>query len=265
MNYQTLNLTIDQRRVAYLTLARPDKHNAMDEIMLEELTHATKHLDLDTSLRAVVLSGQGTSFCAGVDLGWMRRNLPKPRPQRIAESKKLTMLLHQFSSLGKLLIARVNGQAYAGGIGLIATADIAIGVNDARFSLTETRLGLVPANIAPYVIARMGQQNARRCMLNAHFFHSDEAVALGLLDQSVSATELDATIEKEITEVLQCAPNAVAESKQMLKRLATMKHDETMPYTSELLADMWEHEQAQDGITAFLNKTTPKWVVAVNG
>lgn len=259
MNTETINLHIDARGVAYLTLARPDKHNSMNETMLSELVQAAQQLAQNSEVRAVVLSGEGSSFCAGADLGWMQNNFKLSRQERIDESKKLSELLYQFATFPKLLIARVNGQAYAGGIGLIAACDIAIGVSDARFSLTETKLGLAPANIAPYVIARMGRQNARRCMLNAHFFQGDEACALGLLDQSVPAEKLDEAVEKEIAELLQCAPDAVATTKKMIARLATLDSDEAIRYTSEMLADMWEKDEAQHGIAAFFDKKKPRW------
>ncbi len=259
MSYQTINLTIEARGIARITLARPDKHNCMNAAMLDELTRVAKQVDQDATVRAVVLSGQGSSFCAGADLDWMRNNLQQPRQQRIAESKKLTELLHQFKIISKLLIARVNGQAYAGGIGLIAVCDIAIGVRAARFSLTETKLGLAPANLSSYVVARMGRQNARRCMLNAHVFHADEAVALGLLDKAVPAEQLDESVQQELTELLNCAPQAVATTKQLLARIATLNDAESKQYTSELLADMWEHAEAKEGINAFFEKRKPQW------
>lgn len=262
-SYQTIALTTDPRGIARLDLARPEKHNSMDAQMLHELTHAAKQLHQDDAVRAVVLSGQGSSFCAGADLQWMRANLDLSRAQRIQESNKLTTLLQTFTTLSKFLIARVNGQAYAGGIGLIATCDLAIGTTQARFSLTETRLGLAPANIAPYVIARMGAQNARRTMLNAHTFYGEEAAALGLLDIAVDAAELDNAVDRELTELLNCDPSAIATTKKMLAHLAHEKMDaaQTSRYTSQLLADMWEQDAAKEGITAFFAKRKPNWAI----
>ena len=260
MNYQTLSLNIDRRGIAYLHLARPDKHNSMDSTMLNELARAAESLDQNQSVRAVVLSGQGDSFCAGADLGWMRQNLDQGRQERIAQSRRLAELLEQFGRLSKLLIARVNGQAYGGGIGLISVCDIAIGVSSARFSLTEVKLGLAPANISPYVINRIGKRNARRCMLNAHFFKGNEAVTLGLLDKSVAPDELDNAVENEITELLNCAPNAVARTKKLIDRIDALDPEETMVYTSELLAELWEGDEAREGVSAFFEKRKPGWV-----
>ncbi len=259
MTYQTLDLSIDRRGIAYLNLARPQQHNAMNATMLGELAHCAADLEQNPAVRAVVLGGRGASFCAGADLGWMRDNLDRPRAQRLTESAKLTEVLRRLAALSKLLIAKVGGSAYAGGIGLIAVCDIAIGVPEARFCLTETKLGLAPANIASHVIARMGWQNSRRCMLNAHFFDADEAVALGLLDKLSRPEHLDAAVEKEITELLNCAPGAVAASKKLLHQLPAMDESAAATHTAVLLADLWQHPEAQAGITAFFAKQKPPW------
>ncbi|MDA8007155.1 MAG: enoyl-CoA hydratase-related protein [Gammaproteobacteria bacterium] len=258
MSHQTIDLQIDERGVAYLHMARAEKHNALSARMLDELTDAACDLDGRAEVRAVVLGGRGASFCAGADLGWMRGNLARGREERIAESRRFSKLLRAFDGISKLLVARVHGPAYAGGAGLVAVCDIAIGAREARFSLTETRLGLAPANIAPAIIARIGAHNARRCMLNAHFFNGDEAAALGLLDKSVPANELDAAVESEIAELLQCAPGAVATSKQLIKRVAANQADEDA--CAELLAEIWEREEAKEGIAAFFEKRPAKWM-----
>ncbi|MGR3985056.1 MAG: enoyl-CoA hydratase-related protein [Gammaproteobacteria bacterium] len=259
MSGKTIDLQTDARGVAYLNMARAGKHNALNARMLEELTAAIRDLEGRAEVRAVVLSGRGKSFCAGADLDWMRENLTRARETRIAESRKLGELLRAFDRISKLLVARVGGDAYGGGIGLIAVCDIAIGARGARFRLSEARLGLAPANIAPAVIARIGRRNARRCMLNAHSFGAEEAVSLGLLDKAVPASQLDAAVESEIAELLQCAPGAVAAGKKLIRRVLEMKDADSAAYGGELLADIWEREEAKEGIAAFFEKRAAKW------
>ncbi len=261
MNYETLQVEIDSRGIATFLLNRPHKHNAMSAEMMAEILSATALLHNSNEVRAVILSGAGKSFCAGADLGWMQDNFNRNREQRIAQSEILGKMLKQLNQLNKPLIARVNGQAFAGGIGLISVCDIAIGVQDALFSVTETRLGLTPANISPYLIARIGVKNARRCFLNAHFFKGDEAVTLGLLDKAVSAEQLDQAIELEIGELLNCAPEAVALTKDLINTVSTHDPEQIRQYTAQLLADCWEGQEAQSGIRNFFEKKPPPWKI----
>ena len=259
MQYESIDLTTDPRSIATITLNRPDKHNAMNAAMMEELLHVAFALNKDSSVRGVVLTGAGESFCAGADLGWMRDNFARSREERIAESEILADMLQALDDLDKPLIGRVNGQSYAGGIGLLAVCDITIGVPNARFSVTEVRLGLTPANISRYLISRIGVRNARRTFLNAHFFKGEEAYRLGLLDKVVPADQLDAAVEAEIKELLACAPEAVAITKNLIKTVADDTED-TREYTTALLADCWEGEAAQSGITAFFDRKPAPWM-----
>lgn len=258
-NYTTINVDTDHRGIATMTLNRPEKHNAMSSKMMSEIRHATATLQQDALVRAVVLTGAGKSFCAGADLGWMKANFERNRAQRIAESEVLGAMLDELNQLNKPLIAKVNGQAYAGGIGLISVCDIAIGVPQAMFSVTEARLGLTPANISPYLIAKMGVNNARRTFLNAHFFKGEEAVTLGLLNKVVDLEQMDAAVEQEITELLSCAPGAVAITKELIRYVTSHDPKEVRQYTSTLLADCWEGDEAQSGIQAFFDKKPSPW------
>jgi methylglutaconyl-CoA hydratase len=261
MKYQTINVDIDSRGIATLLLNRPHKHNAMSAEMMAEIRSATAVLRDNETIRGVILTGAGKSFCAGADLGWMQDNFHRNRQQRIAQSEVLGQMLDELNSLNKLVIARVNGQAFAGGIGLISACDIAIGVSDALFSVTETRLGLTPANISPYLIGRIGASNARRCFLNAHFFRGIEAAKLGLLDKVVAADDLDQAVEQEIEELLACAPQAVAMTKSLIDFVRTRNSDETRQHSAELLADCWEGKEAQSGIGCFFDKMSPPWKI----
>ncbi len=227
--------------------------------MMAEITQAAENLDKDHTVRAVILAGEGKSFCAGADLGWMQDNFHRSREERIAESEKLAIMLGALNRLGKPLIGRVHGQAYAGGVGLISVCDIAIGVKKARFSVTEVRLGLTPANISPFLIDCIGVKNARRTFLNAHFFEGEEALNIGLLDKVVDTMDLDEAVEIEVKEALDCAPEAVAMTKKLIQFVSQNDKEKVRSYTAELLADCWEGEEAQGGITAFFDKKAMPW------
>lgn len=260
MDYQDISLDIDARNIATITLNREEKHNAMGSQMMRELNSACAEISVNSEIRAVVLTGAGQkSFSAGADLGWMKANFEKNREQRIIESALLADTLEALNSLNKVTIARVNGQAYAGGVGLIAACDIAISVNAARFSLTETRLGLTPANISPYLVERLGVSNSRRILLNAHLFDAEEAVQLGLVHKSVEAEDLDNAVESEIKSCLSCAPGAISMTKELIRKVSEQTADQNKNYTARMLADAWETDEAQAGIGSFFNKQSPPW------
>ncbi len=260
MSYEHIKLEIDSRNIATVTLNREEKHNAMGSQMMKELHSACNEVSANTAIRAVVLTGSGQkSFSAGADLGWMKANFEKNREQRIVESALLADTLEVLNSLNKITIARINGQAYAGGVGLIAVCDIAISVNTARFSLTETRLGLTPANISPYLVQRLGVSNSRRILLNAHFFGADEAVQLGLIHKSVEPEYLDDAIESEIKSCLACAPGAISMTKELIRIVSEQTPEQNKGYTAKMLADAWETDEAQAGIGGFFNKQLPPW------
>lgn len=261
--YATLQFSIDARQVAYLTLNRPETHNALNAQLIADLRAAIAWLRQTNQerplIRAVVLSGVGKTFCAGGDLGWMQENIHKTRVQRIAQSATLALLLRELNDLPMPLIGRINGPAYGGGVGMISVCDIAIAVDSGVYSLSETRLGLLAANISPYVVARMGEANARRTFLTARRMSAAEAQRLNLLSAVVPAAELDAAIESELADLLQCAPGAVAATKQLIAYVNTHDLDTSAIYTADKLADAWETDEGKEGITAFLNKQTPSW------
>ena len=255
----TLTLTTDPRGIATLTLARPDKHNAMSAQMIADLTEAAARLGADPSVRAVVLTGAGASFCAGGDLRWMQQQMQADDATRAAEAKKLAMMLKALNELPKPLIGRINGQAFGGGIGLISVCDVAIGSDTARFGLTETRLGLIPATIGPYVVARMGEARARRVFMSARLFDAAEAVDLGLLARAVAPADLDAAVEAEVTPYLSCAPGAVAEAKALVRALGPVISDSLIDQTIAALVRRWQSDEAAHGVAAFFARTPPDW------
>jgi len=229
--------------------------------MIAELTEAARFIDSSPDIRLAVLTGAGESFCAGGDLKWMKSNFGKPRAQMVAESAGLATMLATMNGLSKLLIGRINGQAYGGGVGMISVCDIAIASDDARFCLTEVTLGLTPANISPYVVARMGKSNARRTFLNARPFSAAQAVDLGLVHDCVETAELDAAVTKEIDYALRCAPGAVAATKAMIDYVGSHDAATNQLYTADRLADAWETEEGQEGVRCFFDKTSPGWKV----
>ncbi len=257
--FDTIKLEVDPRGVGRLTLNRPDTHNALSARMIGELTEAARIIDSSPDIRLAVLTGEGESFCTGGDLKWMKSNFGKPRAQMVAESAGLATMLAAMDSMSKLLIGRINGQAYGGGVGMVSVCDIVIASDSAKFCLTEVTLGLTPANISPYVVARMGKSNARRTFLNARPFAGQKAVDLGLVHESVSPDLLDTTIDKEIEYALRCAPGAVAATKAMIDYVSN--HDSTTNrlYTADRLADAWETDEGQEGVKCFFAKEKASW------
>lgn len=255
----TIHIEQDDRGVAVLALTRPEKHNAMSAEMIAELTDAAERLGADDSVRVVVLTGTGLSFCAGGDLGWMKEQMSASRAERIREARKLADMLRAFNELPKPLIGRVQGNAFGGGVGLIAVCDVAIAAEGAKLGLTETRLGLIPATISPYVIARMGEAMARRVFMSGRIFEAAEGKALGLLAKSVIPEHLDLAVEAEIKPYLAAAPSAVAAAKALARSLGPVIDDAVISRTIDALADTWETPAALEGISAFFEKRKPIW------
>ena len=249
--FETLDLVVDQRGVATLTLDRPEKHNAMSGAMIAELTEAAAHLGADEAVRVVVLTGAGKSFCAGGDLGWMKAQMEADGEPRVAEATKLAMMLKALNELDKPLVGRVQGNAFGGGVGLISVCDVAVGVDRVKLGLTETRLGLIPATIGPYVVARMGEGMARRVFMSSRVFGAAEAVSLGLLAKAVPEGDLDAAVEAEVAPYLECKPGAVAAAKRLARRLGPDLGDAVIAETIEALRVQWESEEALEGVEGF--------------
>jgi methylglutaconyl-CoA hydratase len=260
MPYQTISISHDPRGVATLTLDRPDKHNAMNAAMIADLTAAATDLATDTAVRAVILTGAGRSFCAGGDLAWMREQQSATRARRIAEATKLALMLKALNELPKPLIGRVQGQAFGGGMGMMSVCDVTIAAIGPKFGFTEARLGLIPATISPYVVARMGLARAREVFASARLFGAEEAVRLGLATHAVAPEDLDTAVEAEIAPYLTAAPGAVAASKAVLFRLAKPIDEATIAMTAEALADQWETDEAAQGIAAFFAREPAPWV-----
>lgn len=259
--FETIRIETDARGVATLRLNRPERHNALSALMIDELTVATAALGRDTTVRVVVLTGIGKSFCAGGDLNWMREQMGADAATRTKAAKSIAMMLQALNTLPKPLIGRVQGNAFGGGVGLACVCDVVVADETAMFGLTETRLGLIPATIGPYVIARLGEAKARRVFMSSRRFDCAEAVDLGIVARAVSADTLDKTVEDEITPYLSCAPGAVAEAKALARRLGPVIDDAVIADSVAALVTRWESVEAQQGIDAFFDKSKPDWVV----
>lgn len=259
--FETITIDVDWRGVATLTLAREAKHNALSALMLAELTQAAADLATDDAVRVVILAAAGKTFCAGGDLGWMQEQMGMDSATRAAEAGKLATMLGALNRLPKPLIGRLHGNAFGGGVGMAAVCDVAVGVDGLKMALTETKLGIIPATIGPYVIARMGEGRARRVFMSGRVFDAAEAVELGLLARAVPEAELDAAVEREVVPYLACAPGAVAAAKKLAQDLGGAATEEAVAMSIAALAARWETQEAAEGIGAFFEKRRAAWVV----
>ncbi|WP_108783764.1 crotonase/enoyl-CoA hydratase family protein [Pontivivens insulae] len=260
MTFTTLDLSVASDGIATLRLNRPEKHNALSEQMIGELTEAANALNDDDAIRVVILTGAGRSFCAGGDLGWMKSQFAADRAGRMASARALAGMLHTLNTLRKPLIGQINGAAFGGGVGMASVCDVAIAAESAMFGLTETRLGLIPATISPYVLARMGEGKARRVFMSARRFGADEARALDLVARVVPDQDLEATVRAEAEDYLKVSPAAVASAKALARRLGPAIDEHVIEMTANALADTWESPDAQAGISAFFDRVDPPWV-----
>jgi len=255
-------LTVDVREaVALVALARPEVHNAFDDTLIAELTRVLEALDSDASVRAVVLLGHGRSFCAGADLNWMKRMAGYGRAENLADATALAAMLKTLHRLSKPTIARVHGSVFGGGVGLVACCDIAFAAHDATFSLSETKLGLIPATIGPYVVEAMGARHARRYFLSAERFTAAEAFRIGLVHDICPIDELDGRINELLGALLVAGPRAQAEAKALIRAVAAQPiSDAVIADTAARIARVRGSPEGKEGVAAFLEKRPPAWV-----
>ena len=247
---------------ATITLDRAGVHNAFDDVLIADLTRALEECDGDPGVRAVVLTGSGASFSAGADLNWMRGMAAASEQDNLADSLRLARLMRTLNFLAKPTIARVNGSAYGGGVGLVACCDLAIGVEGAKFSLSEVKLGLVPAVISPYVVGAIGVRQARRLFTSGEVFDAATAMRIGLLHEVVAADLLDESVERALHFLAKGGPLAQAEAKQLALRVAGMTRESAERIDEEnaaLIARLRVSAEGQKGLAAFLDKRAPDW------
>lgn len=263
MTESNLLLSTDPRGVATLTMNRPAVHNAFDDQLIGDMTKRLRALETDESVRVVILAGSGKSFSAGADLNWMKRMASYSEADNLRDARALGELMRTLDTLSKPTLARVHGSAFAGGMGLVSCCDVAIAVPGAQFALTETRLGLIPAVISPYVVRAMGARMARRYFLTAERFSADEALRMGLLHAVVPDAELDGAIEALAADLLKCGPVSLSETKDLVATVAREKLDGALiDETARRIARVRVSREGQEGIAAFLEKRTPHWTAS---
>lgn len=260
MNYSTLEIE-RSGSTATVWMNRPELHNALNETLIAELTSAFRCLNEEAAVRVIVLAGRGKSFSAGADLDWMRRAAQYSEAQNLDDARKLAAMLKGIYRSKKPVIARIHGAAMAGGTGLTAVCDIAVGTADARFALTEVRLGLIPATIGPYVADAIGMRQSRRYFLSAERIDAATALRLGLLHELVDADALDARVAEIAAELARGGPHALTAAKELLAdlRQSTPLDDTLLDDTAHTIAATRVSDEAREGLAAFFAKRPPNW------
>lgn len=253
-------LVIDiQQSVARVTLNRPDARNAMSDQMVQELLDFFTSIQTDRSLRVVVISAAGSTFCAGGDLKDMQAQATMTLAEKIERMQAFDRMLYMINTAPQVTLARVQGAALGGGLGLVCVTDLAIAGESARFALPEVRLGLSPALISPYVIARVGLTRARDLMLTGRRFGAAEALDYGLVHYACAEADLDAMVEQQVQEILEGAPHALAETKKLLFYVSERSLADSIAYRAELISRLRESDEGQEGMIAFIQKQKPSW------
>jgi methylglutaconyl-CoA hydratase len=263
VNLTTLELIVDGG-IAQVWLNRPEVRNAFNEAMVAELTHAFASLGQREDVRVIVLAAHGKAFCAGADLNWMKKMASYGHAENQQDALGLATMLRTLYECPKPTIARVHGDAFAGGIGLLSACDLAVAVQTAHFCLSESRLGLIPATIAPYVIRAMGPRHAHRYFLTAERFNAAEAFRIGLVQQQCLESDLNDLVNLWLEHLLNASPNALAEAKALLRTVShALIDDALVADTAERIARVRASVEGREGIQAFLSKRPPSWVPPV--
>ena len=258
MPYQHLDRT-DDGAVTTVTLARPDSHNALNESLIEELTRCFEEISEDDRVRVVVLAGEGSSFCAGADIGYMRETASFSYEENLEDARRLAMMYWTIDECPKPLVARVQGAAMGGGAGLLAVADVAVADSETRFAFSEVRLGIAPATISPFVVRKVGASHARSLFVTGERFDAERAREIGLVHEVVSSDGLDEAVDEKVGELLQGGPVAQATMKALLRRLETTEPMEAPGLTARVTSELRTGEEGQEGLTAFIEKREPRW------
>lgn len=264
-SYKTLALEFDPRGVLTVALNRPDIRNAFNEIMIAELSRVFANEVLHSEVRVVVLRGRGSVFCAGGDLNWMRKSLELSAAENLEDTRILTKMFALLNTCPKPVLGVAHGAAIGGGVGLVSICDLVIATEETKFSLSEVRLGIIPACIGPFVIAKIGASHARRFFLSAERFSAESARAVGLVHELVpDIATAEATLERILGNLLQAGPKAVAAAKQLVLDLSWPERRRECPdcleYVAKMLADLRVTPEGQEGLRAFLEKRKPNWL-----
>jgi len=247
--------------VRTLTLNQPERRNAFNDAVIAELTQAFEEAQAEPSVRVLVLAANGRAFCAGADLNWMRKMAGYSHAENLVDAAALARMLHTLYRCAKPTIAKVQGDVYAGGMGLVAACDMAVAVDSAKFCLSEVKLGLVPATISPYVLRAMGARNAHRYFLTAEVFDAQAALRMGLVHEVLGAEALDAKVQQLASALLQCGPQATLACKRLLQTVAEREIDAPLiDYTVEQIASVRASAEGREGVAAFLERRPPAWL-----
>jgi len=258
MEYETIEIS-KKNDVITVSLNRPDVHNAMNELLMKELTECFKNLSKNKDIRCIILTGNGKSFCSGADLNWMKSMVNYSKEENIKDSRLLLDLYESIYTCKKPVIGRINGHAFGGGIGLIAVCDITVTVPNKKFAFSEANLGIIPSVISTYVSPRIKKSDMKRFFITAELFTSDTAKNIGLIDYVVSYDEFDNKINECIKLVKSSGPNAINEVKNLINNLSKMNIEDYKEFTVEKISELRISKEGQEGINAFLEKRKPKW------
>jgi len=258
-DYRNLKIQRDGP-VAHLCLARAEVHNALDDQLIDELTRAAKELGSDAAVRVVILSGEGKSFCAGADIGWMKSVMGYTLEESQADSHRLATMLRALDRMPKPLVARVHGVALGGGTGLVSTCDVVVASSETRFAFSEVRLGILPAVISPFVLRRVGQGVARALFLTGERFAAERALAIGLVDRVCEREALDQQVQEVVEHLLKGGPQAQSAIKELIPAVSGMTPEEAANLSVEANVKARTSPEGQDGLGAFLEKRRPSWL-----
>jgi methylglutaconyl-CoA hydratase len=257
--YETIKVE-KKEKIATVTFNRPKVRNAFNWTMIEELFKAFEDIKGDSDIRVAMLTGEGTCFCAGADLNWMKDVMKSSYEKNYEESLYLAELFYLIYSLPKPLVGRINGPAIGGGTGFVSVCDIAVASRNAKFSFSEVRIGLVPSDISPFMIRKCGGEGRiREYFLTGRRLSAEDALRIGLVNRVVEDKELDSAVHEIIEEILQGSPNALHVCKDLLENVPQQSLEEVRKYTADVLAKLRKSEEAQEGMDAFLEKRKPKW------
>ncbi|OLS23549.1 MAG: 3-hydroxypropionyl-coenzyme A dehydratase [Candidatus Heimdallarchaeota archaeon LC_3] len=261
--FSTLKVIIDTRNVIYVSLNRPEVHNAFNEKLIEELIICGKIIG-DSDLRVIVLTGEGRSFCAGADLNYMKKSSEFTIEENIDDAKIMSEMFEIWNNLSKPIVGKINGTAIGGGIGLVSACDIAISPDNAKFGFSEVKLGIIPAIISQFVIPKIGISAAREYFLTGSRFTAETAKSINLINYVVPKDDLDQKVENIVEELLTSGPNAIKAGKLLIKNSANSNYEEFADYTIKIIAELRKSEEGQEGIEAFFSKRQANWIKKIN-
>jgi methylglutaconyl-CoA hydratase len=259
MGYETIKCDI-KSNIGYVTFCRPEVHNAFNDTVIYEMTDLFNKLNEEKDLRAVVLTGEGKSFCAGADLNWMKRVVTQSFGENLKESNALADLFALIYNFRCPVIGKVNGAAIGGGVGFVSVCDIAIAAESAVFSFSEVKIGIVPACIGPYVVKKIGEGKAREFFITGERMKGKKAYDIGLINYCVENDKLDETVDNILKMILSSGPEAIAVAKQLVSAVPNMSEEQYKPFTAEMIAKLRISNEGQEGMNAFLEKRKPQWV-----